>query len=66
MGGEMKGYDEWKTTDPTDCWDGEIEDGCTCGRRLGAGGYRRIDKWCPIHGLDPDEERDKQIERDWD
>ncbi len=52
-------YDAWKTTDPNDQWDGEIEEGCTCGRKLGAGGARMTDKWCPLHGLDPDAEYEK-------
>jgi hypothetical protein len=33
--------------------------GCTCSGELGAGGVRKTDKWCPIHGLDPDEEYEK-------
>lgn len=53
-------YDEWKSRDPADAyWDGEDEAGCTCGRRLGAGGIRMTDKWCPLHGLDPDAEYEK-------
>lgn len=26
----------------------------------------RRDQWCPVHGRDPDEERDKRLERRWD
>lgn len=53
-------YDEWKTTDPRDrIPDDEIEDGCSCPRELGAGGARKTDKWCPLHGLDPDAEYER-------
>ena len=55
----MRGYDEWKTAAPDGVPDDEIEDGCICPRELGAGGMRKIDKWCPIHGLDPDAERER-------
>ena len=50
-------YDEWKTTDPRDRWpDDEREDGCTCPDAPGAlDGRRKTDKWCPVHGIDPDE-----------
>ena len=53
----MRGYDEWKTRLPPEpiCDD----PACTCTTY-------RMDKWCPVHGLDPDDERDKRIERDWD
>ncbi len=52
----MRGYDEWKTHNPADDQFGEdeVEDGCTCVNRM------RRDKWCPVHGLDPDEERERQ------
>lgn len=53
-------YDEWKTTDPNDSTDSEIEEGCICPRTLGAGGVRTTDKWCPLHGLDPDQERERE------
>ena len=54
-------YDAWKTHNPEDdCWDGEDEEGCTCPRTLGAGGARMTDKWCPLHGLDPDAEYERQ------
>jgi hypothetical protein len=44
----MKGYDEWKTRLPPE----PPEDpDCTC--------VRRRDPWCPVHGKDPDAERDK-------
>jgi hypothetical protein len=53
-------YDEWKTTDPRDRWpEDESEDGCTCSGELGAGGIRKTDKWCPLHGLDPDAEYER-------
>lgn len=43
---------------------------CTC-RRTGRGGNDpdagwKVDKWCPIHGRDPDEEYEKMRERKWD
>jgi hypothetical protein len=50
-------YDAWKlSSGDEDYWDGEVEDGCTCLRRVGAGGYRLTDEWCPLHGRDPDAE----------
>jgi hypothetical protein len=51
----MKGYDEWKTRLPPE----RISDdpNCTCTSE-------RRNKWCQVHGLDPDDERDKQIERE--
>ncbi len=53
-------YDAWKTrNDRDDYWDGEDEEGCTCPRELGAGGHRKTDEWCPLHGRDPDAEREK-------
>lgn len=53
-------YDAWKTTDPRDRWpEDETEEGCTCPRELGADGMRKTDKWCPLHGLDPDAEYDR-------
>lgn len=52
-------YDAWKTTDPSDRWSDEVEEGCTCPFELGAGGARKTDKWCPLHGLDPDEEYER-------
>ena len=57
----MTSYDSWKTTDPNDRWldDDEREEGCTCSGALGAGGRRKTDKWCPIHGLDPDIELER-------
>ena len=45
-------------------------DECTC-RRTGLGpgdpddGWK-LDKWCPVHGLDPDEEYEKMREREGD
>ena len=50
-------YDSWKQTDPADRWlgDDEREDGCTCCGALGAGGRRKTDRDCPVHGIDPDE-----------
>ena len=60
--GDLPGYDAWKLACPYDEWDGEDEDGCTCPRTLGAGGARMTGEWCPVHGKDPDDERDKRIE----
>ena len=42
---------------------------CTC-RRTGRGGNDpeagwRIDRWCPVHGLDPDAERERIRDEDW-
>jgi hypothetical protein len=56
--------DQWKTRDPDAEFlgpdpnetDDEDREGCTCPHKLGAGGVRMIDKWCPVHGLDPDAE----------
>lgn len=53
-------YDAWKTRVPDDECDGEDEPGCTCPRTLGAGGARKTDEWCPLHGRDPDEERERE------
>lgn len=53
-------FDRWKTTEPEEPIS-EDED-CTCTTR-------RRDKWCPVHGLDPDEEmekrRERQIDKEW-
>lgn len=52
----LPGYDAWKTRLPEEpfCDDDE----CTCTDR-------RRDKWCPVHGLDPDEEyKKRRDERD--
>ena len=43
---------------------------CTC-RYIGLGGndpdsYYRRDKWCPVHGMDPDQALDEKREREWD
>jgi hypothetical protein len=66
-------YDQWKTKAPRDRWDqdederGEGE--CTC-RRTGRGvgdpeaGWR-VDRWCPIHGLDIDAERERIRDENW-
>jgi hypothetical protein len=56
----MSSYDDWKLASGYDEWDGEQEEGCSCPRTLGAGGTRRTDKWCPLHGLDPDAEYERQ------
>lgn len=51
-------YDAWKTTEPVEepyCNDPECI--CTVARR---------DRWCPVHGLDPDDEYEKRRERKWD
>lgn len=53
----LRGYDAWKTTEPDEPY--SENDECTCTAR-------RRDKWCPLHGIDPDEEREKRRERDWD
>jgi hypothetical protein len=54
----MRGYDDWKTTPPDD----PPEDpDCTCyhhGRRR-----HRRDKWCPVHGKDPDQAYEEQRDR---
>ena len=64
----MTSYDAWKTTDPNDRWlvsDEEREEGCTCSGALGAGGRRKTDKFCPLHGIDPDEAYERMTdERD--
>ena len=44
------------------------EDECTC-RYFGLGGndpdgYVKLDRWCPVHGQDPDDARDAKMERD--
>ena len=53
-------YDDWKT-DPGDYIpEDEREEGCACNVRMGD------NKWCPVHGLDPDEEREKQRDRESD
>lgn len=55
----MKGYDDWKLATPPEYEAEETEEGCTCPNELGAGGVRRTDKWCPLHGLDPDAEYER-------
>ena len=54
-------YDEWKSRDPAyeQYTDEDDDEGCTCPRRLGAGGARMTDEWCPLHGRDPDAEYEK-------
>lgn len=54
---DLPGYDQWKTTPPPEPLSDDPDCTCTTSRR---------DQWCPIHGRDPDEERDKRRERDWD
>lgn len=53
----LPGYDEWKLRTPEE--DGDhprCEDlDCSCTTR-------RRDRWCPVHGQDPDAERDKMID----
>lgn len=59
----MRGYDEWKATDPNDRMpENERQEGCTCSGALGAGGMVKRDKWCPVHGLDPDDERHRRMD----
>lgn len=55
----MRGYDEWKNWSPDDEYipPDERPEGCECSKRIGDS------KWCPVHGLDPDEEYEKQRER---
>ena len=55
----LPGYDAWKTHNPEDDgWpEGEHDPNCTCKPY-------RADKWCPLHGLDPDEEREKLREHE--
>lgn len=54
----LKGYDAWKTTPPDE--PPEDED-CTCYDQLRR--RRRPDRWCPVHGQDPDDARDESIDR---
>jgi hypothetical protein len=54
----MAEYDAWKTREP-DYWSDEDEDGCTCPRRLNADGARKTDRWCPLHGTNPDAKHDE-------
>lgn len=56
----LPGYDEWKTTPDEYIPPDERPEGCECNRRLAD------NKWCPVHGLDPDEEYEKTREREWD
>lgn len=52
----MRTYDDWKTTPPP-LWDeAERDPDCTCTGR-------KRDKWCPVHGIDPDTARDEMLER---
>lgn len=53
----LPGYDNWKTTEPPEPYSDDPECTCTTARR---------DKWCPVHGLDPDDEYEKLRERQWD
>lgn len=67
-------YDHWKSTDPRDSEpeDHEISaDGCTC--RWSTVHSASVDpphpirdKWCPVHGMDPDQEYERRRDRDWD
>jgi len=51
----MKGYDEWKTRLPEEPLSDDPDCTCTKNRRK---------KLCPVHGVDPDDERDKHIDRE--
>jgi hypothetical protein len=53
----LPGYDAWKTRLPPEPYSDDEK--CTCATR-------RRDKWCPVHGLDPDDELDKLRDREWD
>lgn len=53
----FSGYDRWKTTEPPEPYSEDVECICTTERR---------DRWCPVHGLDPDDEYEKMRERKWD
>lgn len=57
MPDDLPGYDEWKTRLPAEPFDPEDED-CTCTTE-------RRDKWCPVHGKDPDEAYEELRERRW-
>jgi hypothetical protein len=54
---ELPGYDDWKLRTPEEDGENSFSDDpdCSCTTR-------RRDKWCRVHGLDPDDERDRLIE----
>lgn len=58
----LPGYDSWKLSSPDDFYIPEDErpEGCECDRQIGDS------EWCPVHGLDPDDEYEKLRERKWD
>lgn len=57
-GDRWKGtYDAWKTEEPPEPYVDDPQ--CSCTRH-------QHDKWCRVHGLDPDEEYEKRRERQWD
>ena len=47
---------------PDPCTDEARADGCTC-TVVGYEEVRRA-KWCPLHGLDPDDARDKLLDEE--
>jgi hypothetical protein len=48
-----RGYDSWRTREPPEPVSDDSDCSCTTSRR---------DKWCLIHGPDPDDEMEKRRE----
>jgi hypothetical protein len=51
MTDDLPGYDAWKTRLPEEPYSDDPE--CTCTTY-------RLDKWCPVHGKDPDAAYDER------
>jgi hypothetical protein len=49
----MRTYDDWKTDPGHDAFSDDPDCTCTTHKR---------DKWCPVHGKDPDAERERVID----
>ena len=52
----LPGYDNWKTTEPEEFDHRSDDPDCTC--------FRKRDRFCPVHGIDPDQAREERRERD--
>jgi hypothetical protein len=57
MPDDLPGYDAWKTRLPPEPYSDDPDCTCTTERR---------DRWCPVHGKDPDQAYEERRERQWD